>query len=547
MKGSNKSTSQVLPKLTQTDISGMMCRMDADKIPDNKSPFLLNVELGKETNISKRNGSQLIGTNQESASFVQGGIDFVRYDGTRDLRVVVNGNIKKYNPATSGWSNVATSVFNTSSKVQMVLFNNKVYYISPNDNMVSEDSMGNITTIGSGGNEIKGQNLTVAENALFISNINSIANSTVTQGDRCYFSFTSTNTPSDQLWTNTTGQNTLATSTRFFTALSPIVASFSLGVSGISYHFTDSATYAFDLRFLNNLIGPQKVADFGICGPRAVTMCNGFLLWMDSNARIWAYGGVGLPVPLSYYIEDDFYGNSLISKIDKTQLSNVCAGSFNNTFYFSIGNVTYFNETVNGCIIKGLLPPHFGMMLDPSVVKWSIDNYPEQPAFFINAKINKIPMVLFGSNSTQNLYQMNLGGSYADNNQAINMKIKTKFYSFGDFFISNKSSDIFIKYKPQTTPNTYLKTKFSTDMNLNYTTISDPLANQTATNGVINMYDANSTTTTDAVQTLTMPSMQRFRTLSLEFSNNVINQGTEISSIATRFTQQELDILPKSS
>ncbi len=541
---SNDNGPKIIPAI---DFQGLACRADIDKIPDNKFIFGRNITLSKTGTIAKRFGSTVLGT-ISSGSRIQGAIEFLQSSGTRNIIAVANGDIHSYNGAT--WSKIATSQFSSSSTINTAVFINgavapfdKMYFISQSDYLTSLNSAGTIAVVGTGGNEIKGQNICMAQNTLFVSNVTYIGGTgVVNYQDRCYYSFTTGPTPTDQLYTNASGQNTMATSLRYFTLHAPIVASFTFGVTGLSYHFTEDKCYQFDLRTASALIGPQLVFNIGICGPRAICECNGWMIFMDKNGRQWCWGGSGLPVPLTHDIEDDFYGDSFISSLDKSTLSTVSAGAIYNTFYFSVGNLTYQGEALTNVQLKGIMGQNIWRIPETN---YSHDDYPVQANIFIHAKLSGIDQILFGSQTTAAMYQMNTP-TYNDDGTAITMELMTKFYSNNDFFLSKEITDMYVKYRPSVTVNNYLVVQYAINNNLSWTDISDPTNNITG-NGVINMYDSNSSTLKEAIKVIKMPTIGTFETLGYKLSNNVLNGSCEISGFGSKITPKPLNILVQSS
>lgn len=518
----------------QIDFQGLNSRQDISKIPDEKSIFLRNVSLSKLGTLVKRFGSSILG-NPSVASLIQGAIEYYQYSGTRNIIAMSNGNINFFDG--SNWRTIASSVFTPTPLVNMALFNNKVYMVSPNDNLISLDSNNQILTVGDNGNQISGKNICQIQNTLFISNITGVGGYSVSQQDRCYFSFTNGSISTDQFYTNAAGQNTILTSQRFFTLHSPIIASFAFGVTGLSYHFTEDACYQFDLRTTSNLLGPQKVFNIGICGPRAICECNGFMIFMDKNGRIWVWGGTGLPSNISIDIDDDMYGDSLIASLNKANLSSVAAGSLLNHFYFSIGNITFQNEVLNNVIIKGMISQNIYKI--PQAI-FSHDDYPIQANIFLKAKLNNIDNLFFGSNSTGDIWQMNVN-QYNDNNAAIPMEVMTKFLNFGEYFNTKESTELFIKYRPQTYFKNYLVVSYAINSNINYTIISDPV-NNVQGNGIINMYDLAAPLLKEAIGVIKMPSLGSVQTIGYKFGHYINNVGCEIAGYAPRISMAEINV-----
>lgn len=528
-KGSNKSLQSML------GFRGMNQRQDADKIQDNMSPLLINIGLDKPDTWIKRKGSSILGTTS-AGNGIQGAIEYYAYSGSRNVRVIRGGNLDIFNGTS--FSTSVSSGFNASSAPNATQFINRVYYTSTSDNLCYETGTGTLTTVGAGGNEVMAQNIAVAQNSLYIGNVSQIAGSPVTYPDRVYYSFfnATNNIPSDQLWTNVNSLNTMSTSTRFFTVLQPNTALFSYGVTGLLYAFTESACYQFDLRNASNSTGVQKVFDIGCCGARAITQCNGWMIWMDINARVWAWGGAGAPIPLSWGIEDDANGEAFINGINKANLSTVCAGSYKSKFVFGVGNVSTFNETINNSMLTGLITQGLNNVL------FSVESYPFAPNIFFNARLNNTNSLLFGANTINDIYLM-YQNQYNDNGVAIAAKAKTKFYTMNkQLFQTNIPDDLYIKYRPQSANPDYLVAKYAINMNTAYSIISDPV-NAITTGGVLDMYSANSSTSRSAVSKLSLPQEARGQTISIEVGNSQLNQGFEVSGMAIGSEQEDLDII----
>jgi len=552
----------------QFDFQKMQSNTDFDKIGDNACPLIINGEIGKDKVIKKRNGSLVSSIPAPTGSTIQGITEFVQYSGYRELRAVSAGNIYKgvYSGSNVIWSQIASSQFNTTDKVQMANLNNRIYYVAPNTPMFSEDINGQFYITGQGGNEIQANNIIVSQNTLLVGNvtaiggpINSLINVTtsnntyqianpqlsnmqpVAQSNRTYFSYSGTPTLSDQLYTPYYQQNTMATSLNYIDLLQPTLNSYDFPIVSLSYHWTKEKMYSFDVTKVSVYQGLNEVAEVGCCSNRAATSTNnGWLVWMDTTGRPWAYAGVGQPKSLYDEISDGLSGQGLIQSINPSSLPNVCSGSIYNYIYFYIGTINYFGQTLNNIILKGTisqnLPPYY------LTIKWSLDQYPEAISQFVRGFVNgQQQLFAIAANST-NVYLMNQQGVYKDGNTNVNLQVYSKFYSFGDPLSSTEITDLIVKYKPTTT-NSNINISYATDLNLTYTPTSN--ATLATKGGVINMYDSNSNKLDDVGKIL-LPVIQRFRTISFLFQNND-NNNCEISAIGATIVNKPLDILPKSS
>lgn len=510
----------------KNDFQGMNQRQDFTKIPVNASPFILNATLSKPGSVLKRGGLDLYSTTQAGIG-IQGGIDYETISDTHSLRIIRNGSIEVYNDTTDTFSVTALNVFNTSSKVESALFNNKAYHISLNDNLCYETG-GSVTVVGAGGDEIKGGTIAVAQQALFVGQI-------LGHEDRVYYSLydSANNIPSHQFWNDSEGN--LASSTRFYSLLRKNTCLYSFGLTGLCYAFTTEECFELDLERSSNVFGIRKIFDIGCANQRSITTCNGAMIWMDTRGRIWKWAGVGAPFPVSWDIEDDTIKKALINCIDKTNINNVCAGSLNNEFRFSIGNINNFNKNLTNVCIKGLLTQGIDRAL------WSIDTYPYKPTAFIKYKQDSENKLLMAVNGVNNIYEMDTN-TYSDDGVAIDFFYATNFMDF-DFPIHTKSGEeLFVEFSPQPTETNYLNISYAINGRLEYTDMSSPDATiPVISHGVINMYSSDYLNSTNEIKKIRFPNEVRFRLLSLGFGNNQLNEGCEIIAIEMRLLA--LDIL----
>ncbi len=413
----------------------------------------------------------------------------------------------------SGWTSVASSVFTNQARVSSVNYIDRVYHISKED-FLSYETGGTLTEVGAGADRIKGNTLAVAQNTLLVGG-------NIDYPDRVYYSRfdIDNNVPTDILWEETEGS--LANSTRFFSVGESVTAMFTYSVSGRAYIFTQSEGYTFDISNADNAYGVVKKFNIGCANPRAITECNGWLIWMDASARIWAWGGSGPPVPYSWEIEDDTGRDAIINKIKVREIQNVCAGSIGSQFYFSVGDIDVLNRNLENAVIKGLVSQNFNYII------WSLDTYPFRPTIFANTTIDQEEQLLMGTEAG-NVYIMNT--NFNDDGGAINAFALTSFYKFGSYFRTKSARQLAIKFRPQPDEETYITVAYSIDGGLNYTTISDP--DQGIVNyGKIDTYSANSAVELSNVARIQFPAETRFRTLSLEIGNAQLDKSIEVSAM----------------
>lgn len=509
-------------------------RFDMDKIPDNYSPMLLNISNDKPGTWTKRKGTALLGTSSTGGSTkVQGLVTYYRPDGTIQIRAIRNRNLDNYDTASQTWTTLSANEFAADVKVISVNYKGRLYHISTSDNLCYEDGSGATTDVGTAGQQIKGECLAVAQDTLYVGAVNYVGAASQNYLDRVYYSRfdAATALPTDELFN--TGQ-TLTTSTRFFTLNEKCTALFRFGTAGgILHAFTANKCWSFDV----NEERLRGVFDIGCANQRSITQCNGLLVWMDNEGRIWAWAGGDLPMQVSYEIEDDENGEALINSLTTTSIGEVCAGSIGNKFYFSAGDVSYRSETVTNAIIKGL----FSQSSQATLL--GVESRPEKPIIFSESVISSRKVLLYGDKASNNVFQMQSGIN--DGSTAITSVAKTKFFDFGKPFSTKQGSKLYIKYKPQSTVETYLTVRFAVEGNYSYTDLSVPTGTNPVTQyGVIDMYDAEAATKTDQVKVLLLPQDVKGRTISIEVSNDQVDRDFEVSGFGFDFDSIDLDIRP---
>lgn len=507
---------------TINDLQGMIQRQDPDKIPENFSPLLINISLDKPGTWSKRKGSDLLGSTQ-AGNGVYGLINYTKNDSSNVIRAIRSTDLDVYSESGDSWSAIDSSQFTASTKISSAVFNNRVYHVSPQDYLVWETGS-TCSEVGSGDDRIKANQVIVAQNTLFVCG-------RVSYEDRIYFSVfdSDANQLSHQLWSDAEAR--LADSTQYFRLNEPHVGS--IAFNGLSYHFTKNRCWEWNL--ISSSL--REVFKIGLGGMRAVTVCNGWMVWMNPEGRIFAWGGAGQPMPLSWSLEDDANGEAFINAIDKETIGDVASGSIGNKFYFSVGDVTNFGETMTNAVLKGLITQTLDNVL------WSVDTYPVKPVIFANAVLDSKEVLLFGADGVDDVYQMDTGSN--DGSTAINAKAKTAFVDFDAPFFEKSINAIKIKYRPQSGSDTNLVIKYALNGSNSYTTLSDPDGGTTSY-GTIDMYSATSGTDLTDVKAINCHPNTKGRIISLEFSNNQTDEDFEISSIAFDVgSMSPIDIKPE--
>jgi hypothetical protein len=442
------------------DLQGQNNRQDMDKIPDNAGPSLRDVSFANPGTWAKRKGSELQDVTQ-AGNGVFGLKTYRKNDSTNVLRAVRSTDLDVLTSGT--WTQIDAAHFTADTKVSSVNFLNRVYHVSESDNLGYETG-GTITEVDDGsGGRIRGKSVIVGQNTLFVGGITYRNASTVSEEDRVYYSrFDATNnTPTDELYDS--GGN-FSDSKRYFSVNGPYKGSFEY--QDFTYHFSDTTCYLFDISLEQTVQALRKVFEIGLANPRAITECNGWMIWMDPKGRIWAYGGAGLPIPLSWDIEDDSKGMALINVIDPSELENVCAGTLGNEFFFSVGDITFLGEEINNAVISALITQGLEYVL------WGVDSYPVRPVIYENGVEGNTEVLYFGVDGVDDVYKIQSGTN--DGSTAISTYAKSKFFDFGRPLHTKIGDEMYVKYRPQSTTETYLRIRYATDGNLNYTQWSDP-------------------------------------------------------------------------
>jgi hypothetical protein len=504
------------------DFQGMNQRQDIDKIPDNNCYLSVNICYDKLGSIRKRPGSTILGLDV-AGNGVQGAFEYINKMGIRSLRVIRNNNIETFDG--TNFNITASSVFN-NDKASSVQHIDRVYHIAESTNLCYENG-GAIVVVGAGGNEIKGQTLAISQSRLFVGS-----------NDRIYFSILKSNQPTDQLWNDS--EASLANSTTYIQLPSRHVAQYVYGAGGntLNYIFTNNSCISFDPNYIQDATGLKKVSDEGCAGPRAVGECNNLMIFMTPQGRIKGYDGLS-PFPISWDIEDDTNGESVISKLNKKQIENAAFWSQGNMFGFDIGDVTLYGREIPNAQIVGF------MSQNSKFVIWGIYSFPQRFNIFLNAKVNDDTILLAGSANSNTIFQLNTGTS--DNNIAIDAYYLTKFYKFEDYFSEYQGTGFTLKYRPQSTTNTYASIKFAVNSNLNYLPITDPDAIEPTTDfGVIDMYREDYATNLDALDMVGVPAELDGRSISFEIGNSQLDQGIEVSAFYFKCNVTNINLMPNS-
>lgn len=526
---------------------GMNCRQDLDKMPAESSPLILNCDLDTTGSISSRKGTDLLGAeSQNTGNGVQALLEYKKNDGTKALKVVRDGDIDIVSADGNAITEAVASAFSTDEQMQSTNFLNRTYYISLNNYLAYDDltsGTGSLTEVNSGNARIRGACLAVSPTTMYIGQEK-------TNPDRVYYSRATSGQPNaSDFWNVGETSTDLANSTRYFSTITKTTAIWYYSVRGLLYAFSETEGFEFDVTQADNPNAAiRKRFNVGCANPRAITEVNGWLVWMDRNGRIWGWPGTGGERPLSWDLEDDNKGNSLISAIDKSSanLDSICAGSQGNKFYFSVGDLNYYGQSFNNVVIQGI----FTQTL--SSVFWSIYSLPWKPSVFTTATINNTEKLVVGSSDTDDVYQMNTGLN--DNNAgveiAINNQFITAYIDFKHPYMTKYLKKMFISYEPQQNSadnQEYIKVEYAKNNDIAYTIISDPDNTTPVINlGVINQYNS-SATLRESVGTVSLPSEAQFRNISIKFSNNELGEAMGIKKIGYEVYQTDLDLSYKTS
>lgn len=508
---------------------GMNRRLDADKIPDGFSPLAVNVDLDKIGTVRKRKGTDLLGTAGVPDSKVQSITEYVNPQGVSEVQIIRNGTIYRYDSTNDTYIQVGDGgQFPSLKQVQSVNYKGRVYYVTE-DEALRWNAGDNVVTLVNNetpANQIKAACVATAQQTLFIGNVTI---NSVNYPRRFYYSYfdSDTITETDQFWkTEETG---FSDSTSFYDLQGgAIQAMIGYSARNQAYIFTDTKCYQFDITQAytapQNAI--QEIFSIGCAGPKAVTVCDGVLYWMDKQAKMWAWrGSSSLPTELSYIIDDNGLGDSIISSIDKSaeNLKKVCVFGIGKRVYFSVGLINVDNQALNNACVK------ISLSKDGLDGYFSVDTYPNRIVCASVGTVGSIQTLLVGDST--NVLKMNSQYHDTDTNAlstAINSYYRTKNLHFNYPFQEKKIQNIIVKYRPVDTEDTYLSLKVTTDGNTEYISISDSPSGVT-NKGVINMYSSNSIFQKQAIKKAKLTQNMTGQTIGFELGNNQIDQSYEIS------------------
>jgi len=519
------------------NLLGINQRQNADDIPENMSYVTKNVSLDKFGIWAKSKGNDILGVTGIGRG-VYGLEQYRAVNAVQNIHAIKATDLESYSYTANTWTTIDASQFGNQVRTESVNYINRVYWLNAFNNLCYE-SEGTCTNVGAGGNEIKGLAIATAQNTLFVGGVTSIAGSGVDEQDRVYYSLfdNTNNVPDDQLYD--TG-DTMATSSRWFTLQARVRALHAFSADNLLYAFSDRATYKYDMRFENNATGLVKVFSIGAANPRAVTEVNGWMIWMDNNARIWAWGGAGLPIDLGWEIDDDTQEEAFIAKIDRTNLKNVCLGSLGNKLYVSIGDLDYFDVHYDNAVLTCVVDQKLNN------IRWSAEDWQFSPTIF--KTINNVGKDIllwshesYFENTDKDVYQTNQGFDY--DGTGISSFARTKFTGAGNPMVTKEAKELLIKYRPQRNNNTYLKVSYAIDGKRSYTVLSDP-ENNITDHGVLDMFDADHGLKFDKVAKIAFPGGVNFRTISIEVGNDQLGESFEISGIGIRYMERgDLDLV----
>lgn len=511
-----------------SDLMGMVQAQDADKIPANYASLLVNISLDKPGTWAKRKGSLML-----DATYAGNGVDglhnYEKNNGSDELRVIRNSLLQVYDEANDQWDASIGTGFGTD-RVESCNYLRRAYHVGTGLKLSYENGSGSLTQAV----DLKASCIAASPSTLFVANITELGGSSVDYQDRVYYSLydVTNNTPSHQFYES---DETLATSTRYFTVGSPVKAIRYYDSIGLLLVWTKKRCFSFDMLYAENGTGVLPKFTVGCLNHRAVTEHNSWLFWMDNKGKIWMWGGSGQPTEISFDIHDGSHKEAIINVIDSEEFPNVCAGSDGNNVYFSVGDLTYRGITYENCLLRGFLAPSGNVL-------WSVDTYPYKASIFANTEIDGKDALIMGC-TDNNVYLLN-ASVYSDNGAAIDAFFRTGFMNMGKPVNVKTPTRILAKYRPQSVTTNYLYLKYAIDGKLSYSTITDPDAGTPVTRfGKINMYESDYATNLDEVKYVKMPNEAEYRTLSIEGGNSQLNEGFEITGLGVGISgMKDLDI-----
>jgi hypothetical protein len=469
----------------EQSFTGMNRRLDPDKMGKGNCTLAVNVDLSRLTSVRKRKGTTLLGDAGISNSQVQSLIEYVTTKDNkeqRQIQMIRNNSLYFFNSDTNTWDlsgGSSTAPFVNNEQIQSVLYKNRVYYTSPNRFLCYNEGTSTITDVSPNGNDqdkIKGSCLAVGQRTLFIGNVTVNGEYLPTRVYYSWFDLVSANKgPTDQLWLPE--EENLANSSTYFDVEGGYVQNIiSFANTNKVYIFSDTKCYTFDINQVetNPFNALQEVFEIGCAGARSAVVVDKCLYWMDKQAKIWAWnGGVDVPIEISYIIDDNNAGDSVISQIDRSNdnLSKVVAFGIGKTIYFSVGTINIDNVVIPNAVIK------LTASQDGIAGYLSLDSYPDRLLVGAIVTVNNNKSLAVGN--SQNALLMNSGLNDIDLNNAevaINSYYRTRHYDFGYSFLDKKINDFAIKFRPQFVedPNRkiYLDVKVSIDNSTDYKDLS---------------------------------------------------------------------------
>ena len=542
--------------ITVNQLMGMNQRQNPDDIPDNYSPLLVNISTDKPGVWASTNGRYPLHTLRTSGG-IKSLIEWSAFTiGTESINpyrkihiwrsLVVNSNspVEEFDQNTQT-SKTIDATHATNDFVETVNFKGSVYVIGLNTNMYTENgaSTYGLTQYSVNPQSVRAKCMAVSQNTLFIANITALGGVVVLNGERrVYYTAFSGNTTTDMFYNVARGENT-NNSTNYFELFAPIVGLFRFSITGILYIFTRDECYSFDVRLLENRIGPLQKFNIGLMNKRSICEVNGAMTWMDYNGRIWTWTGYGLPENASWELQDDEHGEALLSQLDKNNLDLFCAGSIGNKIYFSLGqSIAYKGTLIINPVLKGLMTQsRQGFM-------WTVDDFPVKPSIFREALIGSNKKLIFGDLNSDNIYQINNGVSDGPTTP-IYALARTKFIDMGIPLYDKNFIRIYIKYRTQPKPGTYLRVRWAVNGNNQYTTVSDPiyqgagiLPTGVITGGTIDMNVGYNTTAPFNTAVIQLPTECSGKSLSIEVSTYKLNENFEVSAFGFEFSVEGYEL-----
>jgi hypothetical protein len=506
---------------------GMDRRLDPDKIGDGYSPLAVNVDLARLKTVRKRQGQTLLGTAKIGNFPIQSIIEYIRTDSEPEIHAVISGSLFKYDKVAKSWTTLNSGCFPSKKQVQSVQFKNRIYHVSIEDNLQWED--GTVATPTTVNGSVKAKCMAVGQRTLFIGGVTFGG---VSYPSRVYYSRFDViaGVSTDVFWEST--ETGFADSTRFFDVEGgQVQAITSFGNRNRVYVFSDTKCYAFDIdQVETNPFGALvEVFPIGCCGAKAIYGTDAMLYWMDKLGKIWGWSGnTTRPEELSYIIDDENLGSSVISKIDKTvgNMSQISAFGLGKRIYFNVGSIQLDNVSLPNCAIKLSLSQN-GLRAN-----FSLDTFQDRLLNGCVVTLDTGKYLAVGNSS--NVLLLNNGLNDIDKQGAevaIDSYYRTKSYHFNSPFTEKQVNTMMVKYRPTLIDPCYLQVKMSLDSDNNWQTITDP-TEAVARFGIVNMYNEKATKQ-QVTATLNIPNEYKGLTFAFEFGNAKKDQSYEISMWGT--------------